>query len=112
MNLTTDPREFASSHPRYALLAAALRACGLAFYADNEKLLDVVIEQASALLPKPEVDARLFPRNFVRSVVPCVVLVLPVVDADEGRDSEFSRMRVKQNMSATNPCFKPRLDPR
>jgi hypothetical protein len=59
MNLTTDPREFAPSHPRYAFLAAALRACGLAFYADNEKLLDVVIEQASALLPRPEVDDKI-----------------------------------------------------
>ena len=64
MNLTTDPREFAPSHPRYAFLAAALRACGLEFYADNEKLLDVVIAQASALLPKPAVDDKIISTEF------------------------------------------------
>jgi hypothetical protein len=64
MNLTTDRKEFAPSHTRYALLAAALRACGLAFYADNEKLLDVVIEQASALLPKVEVGSKIISTEF------------------------------------------------
>ena len=60
-------KESAPSHPRYALLAAALRACGLPFNGYDERLLDVVIQLASGLLPKTELDGKIISTQFCSS---------------------------------------------
>jgi len=50
MKFTADPKEFLPPSPRYAMLAVALRECGIDIESDDCEMLDLIVKQADTLL--------------------------------------------------------------